>query len=124
MIAWLQGYRRLHSWHGNCFPGDRVWRLALVRCEEFPTVDSFAGNRFYVPRRSRWVVDLDCVLESRWPPRCLHLHKFSCPESYDESRHYKRRPRQPNDVDMTDLLRRLREYQDDQQQGQNLGWSG
>ncbi|WP_396921236.1 hypothetical protein [Mycolicibacterium sp.] len=71
------------------------------------TDTSFAGNRFAVDRRSRLVIDLDCVLESRWPAQCLTLHKYSCPESYDDSRHYRNRPRQANEIDLTDLWRRL-----------------
>lgn len=67
------------------------------------TDQSFDGNRFAIDGRSRLVVDLDNVLESRRPPRCLTLHKYRCPESFDESRHYRRRPRQPNDIDMDDF---------------------
>ncbi len=43
-----------------------------------PTEDSAAGNRFAIRRQSRQVIDLDDVLESRWPATCLQLHKFAC----------------------------------------------
>jgi hypothetical protein len=76
---------------------------------------SYPGNRFAVDRRSRLAVDLDCVRESRWPAKCLSMHKFACPDSYDESKNYRRRPRQANDVDLTDLWRRLAASDDDGQ---------
>jgi hypothetical protein len=69
--------------------------------------ESFAGNRYAVDRRTRLVVDLDNVRESRWPRRCLRLHKFRCPRSYDDARYHKRRPRQTNEIDLTDLFGRL-----------------
>jgi hypothetical protein len=71
------------------------------------TEASFDGNRFAIDRRTRLVTDLDCVLEKRWPTRCLSLHKFRCADSYDETRFYRSRPRQPNDIDLTDLWSRL-----------------
>jgi hypothetical protein len=71
------------------------------------TETAFDGNRYAVDRRTRLVVDLTSVLESRWPTQCLTLHRFRCPESYEQSRFHDRRPRQPNDIDLTDLWRRL-----------------
>lgn len=71
------------------------------------TETALDGNRYAVDRRTRLVVDLTSVLESRWPTRCLTLHRFRCPASYDQSRFHDRRPRQPNDIDLTDLWRRL-----------------
>ena len=71
------------------------------------TETALDGNRYAVDRRTRLAVDLTSVLESRWPTRCLTLHRFRCPESYDQSRVHDRRPRQPNDIDLTDLWRRL-----------------
>jgi hypothetical protein len=88
------------------------------------TQDTFEGNRFAVDRRSRLVVDLDCVHEARWPVRCLTLHKFACPRSFDETKFYRRRPRQANDIDLTDLWRRLdaaERTQDDDQHWRALG---
>ncbi|WP_197378771.1 hypothetical protein [Mycolicibacterium mengxianglii] len=79
----------------------------LFDAEMQPTEDTVDGNRYAVDRRSRLVVDLDCVLADRWPARCLSLHKLSCPQSYDATRFYDRRPRQGNDIDLTDLWRRL-----------------
>ncbi|MBN3511526.1 hypothetical protein JYB55_22095 [Mycolicibacterium septicum] len=78
------------------------------------TETTFEGNRFAVDSRTRLVRDLDCVLESRWPTRCLTLHKYRCPDSYDESRFYRRRPRQANDIDLSDLWRRLAAAENDQ----------
>ncbi|MGU3502223.1 DUF6083 domain-containing protein [Mycobacterium sp. C31M] len=84
-------------------------RWLLFDAAEFPTEDSAAGNRFAIRRRSRQVVDLDDVYESRWPTTCLHLHRFECPTSYDESRFHQRRPRQANEIDLDDLFGRLAE---------------
>ena len=79
----------------------------LFDAQMFATTDSWQGNRFAINRRFHLVVDLDCVREERWPSLCLHLHKYSCSESYDEARFYTRRPRQPNQVDFDDLWERL-----------------
>jgi hypothetical protein len=79
----------------------------LFDADEQMIDDSFQGNRYAIDRRTELVIDLDCVRESRWPIRCLSLHRFVCPSSYDDSRHYPRRPRQANDIDLSDLWRRL-----------------
>ncbi|MGX9788863.1 hypothetical protein [Mycobacterium sp. MMS18-G62] len=79
----------------------------LFDASEQLTESTFQGNRFAIDRRTRAVVDLDSVSESRWPTRCLSLHKFRCPQSYDDGRFHRRRPRQANDVDLTDFWRRL-----------------
>lgn len=92
----------------------------LFDAEMFPTADSFAGNRFAIARRSRQVIDLDCVLESRWPARCLHLHKFSCPQSYDDARHGPP-PRQPNHIDLQDIWQRVKDHEGGQRSRKNLG---
>ncbi|WP_395309648.1 hypothetical protein V4U86_02095 [Mycobacterium sp. AMU20-3851] len=80
----------------------------LFDATEFPTEDSAAGNRFAIQRRSRRVVDLDDVYQSRWPATCLHLHRFECPSSHDD-RFHQRRPRQSNEIDLEDLFQRLAE---------------
>jgi hypothetical protein len=72
-----------------------------------PAEETFDGNRYAIDRRSRLAVDLDDVRQTRWPTRCLTLHRFRCPESYDRARFHHRRPRQPNDIDLTDLWRGL-----------------
>jgi len=79
----------------------------LFDASERATGDAVDGNRYAIDRRTRLVVDLDSVRESRWPAKCLTLHRFRCPESYDEARFHRRRPRQPNDIDLSDLFRRL-----------------
>ena len=79
----------------------------LFDAEMFATPESYQGNRFAISQRSRLVVDLDCVRETRWPAECLQLHKFSCPGSYDEARFYARRPRQPSHVELDDNWDRL-----------------
>jgi len=89
----------------------------LFDATEQPTCDAFAGNRFAIDRRTRWVVDLDDIRKSRWPGKCLSLHRYRCPESYDESRFYRRRPRQANDVDLNDLFRRLAAAEKRRKQG-------
>lgn len=81
------------------------WQLFDARMH--PTEDSAAGNRFAIRRQSRQVIDLDDVLESRWPATCLQLHKFACPESFDQTRFHQRRPRQAHDIDLEDLWQRL-----------------
>lgn len=81
------------------------WQLFDAKMQ--PIDDSAPGNRFAIQRRTRQVVDLDNVLESRWPAQCLSLHRFGCPASYDDSRYYRRRPRQANDIDLDDLFQRL-----------------
>jgi hypothetical protein len=93
--------------------GDTVWLRSanggwhLFDASMQSTEATFAGNRYAIDRRSRLVVDLDGVLESRWPTRCLTLHRYRCPQSHDRERFHRRRPRQPNDVDLTDLWSRL-----------------
>ncbi|MGB3481864.1 MAG: hypothetical protein WBB07_06540 [Mycobacterium sp.] len=87
------------------------WRLFDATMDL--TENTFQGNRFAIDRRSRLVVDLDDALESRWPARCLTLHRFRCPQSYDDSRHHTRRPRQANDIDLSDLWRRLAAAKED-----------
>lgn len=79
----------------------------MFDAETFPTPESYQGNRFAIDRRSRLVVDLDCVREKRWPSECLHLHKYSCSATVDEARFYARRPRQPAHVELDDLWDRL-----------------
>jgi hypothetical protein len=82
------------------------WHLFDAQMQ--PTDDSAPGNRFAIARRSRQVVDLDNVQETRWPTTCLSLHRFRCPDSYDDA-HHRRRPRQANDIDLEGLWRRLAE---------------
>lgn len=60
------------------------WRLFDARM--FPTDVSFRGNRFAIDRRSRLVIDLDNVHETRWPAQCLRLHRFQCPQTFETSR--------------------------------------
>ena len=79
----------------------------LFDTAEQPTSDAFDGNRYAIEGRSRLVVDLEDVRASRWPAKCLSLHRFRCPASYDDARFHRRRPRQANDVDLSDLFRRL-----------------
>jgi len=81
------------------------WHLFDVEMQH--SQDSVEGNRFAVDRRTSLAVDLDCIRESRWPARCLSLHRFHCPASYDDKRYYPRRPTQPTDIDLSDLWRRL-----------------
>jgi hypothetical protein len=71
------------------------------------TRDCCDGNRFAVDRRSRLVVDLEDFRESRWPLRCLTLHKFQCPESSKPGGRYRRRAHQEDDTDLSDLWKRL-----------------
>jgi hypothetical protein len=79
----------------------------LFDAEMAPTTESHEGNRFAIDRRTRLVVDLDCTREKRWPSSCLRLHKFSCPETYDEARFYPRRARQQAQVELDDFWDRL-----------------
>ncbi|MBX9920541.1 hypothetical protein [Mycolicibacterium frederiksbergense] len=83
------------------------WRL--FHAEMFATDESAAGNRFAIRRSTRQVIDLDDEHEPRWPAKCLQLHRFHCPASHDDSLFHHRRPRQPNDIDLEDLWRRLAE---------------
>lgn len=92
----------------------------LFDAEMQPTQESFDGNRFAVDRRTTLVVDLDNIRESRWPVRCLSLHKFCCPESFDDTRHFSRRPRQTNDIDLADLWHRLAEAKKNNQTAASL----
>lgn len=118
VVAPCQHCRRDTVWLRSVHGG---WHL--FDADMFATADSFAGNRFAIRRRARDVIDLDCVLESRWPAKCLRLHKYGCPESFDQARYYKRRPRQINDVDLSDMWERIAENarpsRDD-----DLGWAG
>ena len=82
------------------------------------------GNRYAVDRRSRLVVDLANVRESRWPTRCLSLHRFKCPPSYDQSRFHHRRPRQANDIELTDLWQRLAAARERKHDDVKLGFAG
>jgi hypothetical protein len=84
---------------------DTVWlktaygAWGLFEAAMFPTTESYHGNRFAIDRRSRQVVDLDNFGEKRWPAECLHLHRHSCPQGYDEARFRAHRPRQAGYVD-------------------------
>ena len=98
-------------WLATAYGGWHLFDAAMV-----PTDDSFPGNRYAIGRYTHQVVDLDDVRESRWPVKCLQLHKFQCPASYDESRHYQHRPRQANEIDLDDLWRRLAVRRTAQQQ--------
>ena len=88
------------------------WRL--FDAEMFPTDESAAGNRFAIRRSTRQVIDLEDEHEARWPAKCLQLHRFRCPASHDDSLFHQRRPRQPNDIDLQDLWRRLAERKESQ----------
>ncbi|KRD05162.1 hypothetical protein ASE48_18330 [Mycobacterium sp. Root265] len=88
------------------------WRL--FDAEMFATEESAAGNRFAIRRSSRQVIDLDDEHEARWPAKCLQLHRFHCPASHDDTLFHQRRPRQPNDIDLEDLWRRLAERKESQ----------
>lgn len=82
------------------------------------------GNRYAVDRRSRLVVDLANVRESRWPTRCLALHRFRCPQSYDQSRFPHHRPRQANDIELSDLWQRLADARERGHDDVKLGFVG
>ena len=88
------------------------WRL--FDAEMFATEESAAGNRFAIRRSSRQVIDLEDEHEARWPAKCLQLHRFHCPASHDDTLFHQRRPRQPNDIDLEDLWRRLAERKESQ----------
>ena len=88
------------------------WRL--FDADMFATEESAAGNRFAIRRSSRQVIDLDDEHEARWPAKCLQLHRFHCPASHDDTLFHQRRPRQPNDIDLEDLWRRLAERKESQ----------
>ncbi|MCV7227957.1 hypothetical protein [Mycolicibacterium komossense] len=88
------------------------------------TSATFDGNRYAIDRRSRLVVDLDSLLESRWPALCLTLHRFRCPASYEQSRFHHRRPRQANDVELTDLWQRLADARRRGHDDLKLGFAG
>jgi len=88
------------------------WRL--FDAEMFATEESAAGNRFAIRRSSRQVIDLDDEHEARWPAKCLQLHRFHCSASHDDTLFHQRRPRQPNDIDLEDLWRRLAERKESQ----------
>ena len=97
------------------------WHLFDV--DMFPIDDSFRGNRFAIQRRTRQVVDLDCVLESRWPKTCMRLHRYQCPESFDAARHHHRRPRQPNDIDLVGMFTRLADRKSNDED-ETITWTG
>jgi hypothetical protein len=103
--------------------GETVWlRTAnggwhLFDATMQPTEETFEGNHYAADRRTRLVVDLDGVLQSRWPARCLTLHRYRCPKSYDQARIHNRRPRQPNDIDLSDLWARLAASKQDARDG-------
>lgn len=88
------------------------WRL--FDAEMFATEESAAGNRFAIRRSTRQVIDLEDEHEARWPAKCLQLHRFHCPASHDDTMFHQRRPRQPNDIDLEDLWRRLAERKESQ----------
>lgn len=88
------------------------WRL--FDAEMFPTEESAAGNRFAIRRATRQVIDLEDEHEARWPAKCLQLHRFRCPASHDDTLFHQRRPRQPNDIDLEGLWRRLAERKESQ----------
>lgn len=88
------------------------WRL--FDAEMFATEESAAGNRFAIRRSTRQVIDLEDEHEARWPAKCLQLHRFHCPASHDDTLFHQRRPRQPNDIDLEDLWRRLAERKESQ----------
>jgi hypothetical protein len=88
------------------------WRL--FDAEMFATEESAAGNRFAIRRSTRQVIDLEDEHEARWPVKCLQLHRFHCPASHDDTLFHQRRPRQPNDIDLEDLWRRLAERKESQ----------
>lgn len=88
------------------------WRLFEARM--YPTDESAAGNRFAIRRITRQVIDLEDEHEARWPAKCLQLHRFHCPASHDDSLFHQRRPRQPHDIDLEDLWRRLAERKQSQ----------
>jgi hypothetical protein len=88
------------------------WRL--FNAEMFATAESAAGNRFAIRRSTRQVIDLEDEHEARWPAKCLQLHRFYCPASHDDTLFHHRRPRQPNDIDLEDLWRRLAERKESQ----------
>ena len=88
------------------------WRL--FNAEMFRTDESAAGNRFAIRRSTRQVIDLEDEHEARWPATCLQLHRFHCPASHDDSLFHQRRPRQPHDIDLQDLWRRLAERKESQ----------
>jgi hypothetical protein len=69
----------------------------------FPISQSHRGNRFAIDRRSGHVVDLDCVIEKRWPAECLNLHNYSCREGYNQARFLAYRPRQADHADPDDI---------------------
>lgn len=88
------------------------WRL--FDAEMFRTDESAAGNRFAIRRSTRQVIDLEDEHEARWPAKCLQLHRFRCPASHDDTLFHQRRPRQPNDIDLEGLWRRLAERKESQ----------
>ena len=88
------------------------WRL--FDAEMYPTEESAAGNRFAIRRSTRQVIDLEDEHEARWPVKCLQLHRFRCPASHDDTLFHQRRPRQPTDIDLEGLWRRLAERKESQ----------
>lgn len=96
-------------WLQTAYGGWQLFDAAM-----FPTEDSSSGNRFAIRRRTRQVIDLDDVLETRWPTECLQLHRFRCPASQDASGFHQRRPRQANEIDLEDLWHRLAERKEAQ----------
>ena len=96
-------------WLQMAYGGWRLFDADMIATEE-----SAAGNRFAIRRSSRQVIDLDDEHEARWPAKCLQLHRFHCPASHDDTMFHQRRPRQPNDIDLEDLWRRLAERKESQ----------
>ncbi len=110
--------------------GDTVWLQTvnggwhLFDTAMQSTAGTFDGNRYAIDRRSRLVVDLDTMVESRWPALCLSLHRYRCPPSYERSRFHPRRTRQADDIELTDLWRRLADAREHAHDDLGLGFAG